>query len=510
MDVVRGSVFCRFWAPLWGWYEHSLLAVVIRGLAAGIKNWCFGSAILSFAAREGRLTAAWKDSLICRLLMLLLNIPTRILQWIYQKGKDVFDSSLFARLAFSAVENTPLALGWLMLLFMVIPYEHWNNAYSFVGMILAFVMAVFAGMRRPGWKLEFAALGPWLVLFGAAVTVAWPLSAYPALSFRYLLFYLTCMLCVIVMVCTVETRAHLNRLLSVTCLALLVMSAYAFVQRVMGVEVIAAYVDLTVNEGMPGRVYAFYENPNAFAEVLLLLLPLAVAYTLSASGWAGRFLGFFSVAFGVGAMLMTYSRASWLGLVFAAFIFVLLWNRKLIPVGIVVVAAALPLLPDTVFNRILTIFNPQDSSTSSRFPLYYAAGEFLAQRPLLGAGLGADAVRAAINDLNLFHGADRFVHCHNIYLQVWCEAGLVGLIAFVGGILWSIKQGVKAVVKGLCHPQVRLAIIGGASALAGTMVCGIADYIWNYPRVMLIFWFVCGVLLAGVRLAAKAGEENIQ
>ena len=42
----------------------------------------------------------------------------------------------------------------------------------------------------------------------------------------------------------------------------------------------------------------------------------------------------------------------------------------------------------------------------------------------------------------------------------------------------------------------------------GTMVCGLADYIWNYPRVMLIFWFVCADL-AGIRLAARQdGEET--
>ena len=112
-------------------------------------------------------------------------------------------------------------------------------------------------------------------------------------------------------------------------------------------------------------------------------------------------------------------------------------------------------------------------------------------------------MRQAIDDLNLFHGHDRFVHCHDIYLQVWCETGLVGLITFVGGIFWTLKRGCQAAARALCHPVVRMAVIGGVAALAGTMVCGIADYIWNYPRVMLIFWFVCAVALAGIRLAAR-------
>jgi hypothetical protein len=46
-----------------------------------------------------------------------------------------------------------------------------------------------------------------------------------------------------------------------------------------------------------------------------------------------------------------------------------------------------------------------------------------------------------------------------------------------------------------------MVVIGAISALLGTMVCGLADYIWNYPRVMLIFWFVCAIALSALRLA---------
>ena len=117
-------------------------------------------------------------------------------------------------------------------------------------------------------------------------------------------------------------------------------------------------------------------------------------------------------------------------------------------------------------------------------------------------------MRQAINDLNLFHGHDKFVHCHNIYLQVWCETGLLGLVSFAGGIFWTVKKGAKAALQAVCTPSVRLLVIGGASALMGAMLCGMADYIWNYPRVMLIFWFVCALTLAGIRLAAREETES--
>ena len=286
------------------------------------------------------------------------------------------------------------------------------------------------------------------------------------------------------------------------------MSLYGLYQRIQGVEVNPSYVDMTLNEDMPGRVAGFFDNPNTFGEVLLLLIPVAVAYLLCTRSWAGRLLGLLSVGTGCMAMAMTYSRASWVGLALAAVVFVVLWNSKLIPLGIVVALLGLSLLPDTVFHRILTIFNTSDTSTNSRFPLYRAAAAFLKQRPVLGAGLGSDAVRQAISDLNLFHGKDHFVHCHNICLQVWCETGLVGLISFVGGILWTAKRGAKAVFHKQCQPVVRMTVIGGVSALLGAMLCGMADYLWNYPRVMLIFWFVCALALAGIRLAGQAQADE--
>ncbi len=510
MEVVQTSVLCRWLMPLCLFlksrFDESLLAALSHKVAAFWRNAAKESRIVHALVREGTLSKAFQDSVLCAVLMAIINLPVRFFQWLYQKWTAVFEHSVVSQIGFAVVEQTPLAVAWLMLLVMVIPYEQWSNSYSFLGFAVCIVLAVMAGMRKKSYRLDLVSIGPWLVAFAGLVMVAWPLSVYSSQSKRFLVFHLTCMLCVLILVSTVEHWEQLSRLLSASSVALLVMSLFAFYQRIQGVEVNPSFVDMNLNKGMPGRVFSFYENPNAFGEVLLMLIPLAVALMLCSKGWAGRFLGFFGAMSGCVAMAMTYSRAGWVGLAFAAFLFVLFWKRNLVPFGIFVAVLGLAFLPDTIFNRILTIFDSSDTSTSSRFPLYQAAGEFLKIRPLRGAGLGTDAVRAAISDLNLFHGHDRFVHCHNIYLQVWCETGLLGLIAFLGGVFGTAKRGMKAVSKATCHPVVRLTVVGGVAALMGTMLCGIADYIWNYPRVMLIFWFVCGITLAGIRLAGRESE----
>ena len=79
-------------------------------------------------------------------------------------------------------------------------------------------------------------------------------------------------------------------------------------------------------------------------------------------------------AFGVGAAAlgMTYSRASWVGMACAMVVMVFLWKPKLIPAFAALCIVCIPLLPDTIWNRILTITNPKDTSTASRLPLYKA------------------------------------------------------------------------------------------------------------------------------------------
>ena len=94
MEVVRSSVLCTWLAPLWHWlrerYEYSLLAKILRGIALGWRRAYHGSAVVGFLSREGVLTRAWPESVLCRVLTFLISIPTILLQKLYAVGQDVF------------------------------------------------------------------------------------------------------------------------------------------------------------------------------------------------------------------------------------------------------------------------------------------------------------------------------------------------------------------------------------------------------------------------------------
>lgn len=499
MSLFRESFLCRLLLAFWTLYLNSGLCRLIRRL----ENWCGRqvetSCLLRPLCREGVVARGWPDSCLCRLLNFIADLPARLLRWIYGLLRPTLEDSFFARLAFSIGDSTAAALSWLILFLWVIPYDYWNNAYSLIVFVFLLVLFHAGAMHRHSWRLDMRHIGFYpLVVFGAMI-LAVVFSHVRVLSGRFIVYHISAALCVLVTVSAVQHIRDLERIVAGAGGCVLVSSAYGVIQRIQGVEVNASYVDLKLNEGMPGRVFSFYENPNTFAEVLLLLLPLVLALALSAKRIRWRLVWGAVFVVGSAAMAMTYSRASWVGFACALVVMVFLWRPRLLPLFLLLCCLAVPLLPDTVWNRILTIGNTSDSSTASRFPLYEAALRVIQRSPVSGAGLGTAAVQSYIKRYSLYKGIAPFVHAHNFYLEVWIEAGLLGVVSFVAAMLWNIKRAAHT-VRHCPDSAARTITCGAAAALCGSMVCGLADYLWNYPRVMCIFWFVFAVALSGVKL----------
>ncbi len=502
MNVIKESLIGRLILWFWCAYNESTFQ---RGMDRFWRT-CRESALVSGLLRECALTRAWEDSFTCRALNWLLNLPANLLHKLYCALKSVMDKSFFATLAFNMGDEAAIAASWLMALIMVIPYERWNNAYSFVGFFLVLLLVIAGGMRRKELRLDMKLVNPYLVLFAGAVVFSAVFSRYVGLSSRFLLYHATCMLCVVVTVSAVKTATHLIRLAGGAAMGVLGTSLYGVYQRIQGVEVNESYVDMKLNAGMPGRVFSVFDNPNAFGEVLVILLPVVLALVFCSKHFVSRVaaLGVFCV--GALALVMTYSRAGWVGFAFSLVVFVFLWDIRFVPICAVLALCALPLLPATVLNRISTITNLSDSSTSSRFPLYAATIDLIKKSPVRGAGLGTAAVQKFIADHRLYYAPAPFVHAHDIYLQVWAETGLVGILTFVAGMWSCVRGGICAVANTKCH-EARLITVGSVAALCGAMVCGIADYLWNYPRVMCIFWFLIALILAGIKTCKTEGEK---
>ncbi|MCX4370694.1 MAG: O-antigen ligase family protein [Dysosmobacter sp.] len=504
MTFIRESALFHLWLYLLALYDSSTLHRLLTRAGSWCSRQINASRLLAPLCREGCVARAWPESLLCRALNFLVNLPLLLLQKLYTLLSPILEDSFFARFVFTLGDKTPSVQFWLILVMWSIPFSRWNNAYSLAAFFLLLLLFHAGAMRRREYRIALERVGFYPLLLFGSIFLAVVFSRLRSSSARFLVYHISAALCVIVTVSAVRHVEDLKRLAAGAAGCALTSSLYGIYQRSQGVKVNPSNVDLrlALNVGMPGRVDSIFDNANTFAEVLVLLLPLTLALALCSKKLLGKAMAFCAFSLGVVALGMTYSRASWVGFACALTVMIFLWKPKLIPAFALFCCLAVPLLPTTIWNRILTIGNLSDASTLSRIPLYEGTLRLIKASPISGAGLGTAAVQRYLSFHNLYRGDFPYVHAHNFYLQVWAEAGILGIISFLAAMLWGVKQAART-VRHCESSAARTITCGAAAALCGIMVCGLADYPWNYPRVMCIFWFVFAMALAGINLCSK-------
>ena len=280
-------VLYTFWLWLEGAWRQSFVGCQVTRFLGWLSRKWERSFLVHLFYDESRLSRLWPESLLRRLMDVVLNLPLYVIQWIYKLLRRPFDESFFATLAFEIGKEAFVAAGWFIAAILCIPYKYWNNAYSVL--LFAFVLClIFLGsMNDLKVRLSTRSFGPYLPFFFFAVVVAVPLSDYPNLSGRYLVYHISCILVVLALVNAVSNSAQLLRLGGGLGLGILAAAGYGIYQGVViGVDVNPSYVDLSVNADMPGRVSSYFENPNALGELLLLGLPILVALVFTSRKWA--------------------------------------------------------------------------------------------------------------------------------------------------------------------------------------------------------------------------------
>ena len=88
-------------------------------------------------------------------------------------------------------------------------------------------------------------------------------------------------------------------------------------------------------------------------------------------------------------------------------------------------------------------------------------------------------------------------HAHNMYLEIWLETGLFGFLSIVTLYFSTLKNTLLSALRG--DRNFRYAAMTVFSTLFGMFFIEMVEYIWFYPRVMLVFWSVLGLAWALLR-----------
>jgi len=245
------------------------------------------------------------------------------------------------------------------------------------------------------------------------------------------------------------------------------------------------------NDIEPKRALSFFEYPNAYAlfiaPALAYLLPgvLEMIKALSKDNWKNYVYPLFAWSFGVIGFILSLSRGGWLGLAAASLLAVILiGNKRLkyLTVLVVVAASIIVCVTPNLRYRIVLPFLGEKSAVS-RVSLWDTAKKMIQDDPILGKGLLGYSQNFA--EYNTDPGLLHHKYPHNIWLTLWVDTGILGLLSFSIILIWLAVNGLRKRTV-----RYKLGILFFVVALA---FHGLVDVPYFKNDLAVFFWLVLSV-----------------
>ena len=320
-------------------------------------------------------------------------------------------------------------LGWFWIAYMVPHALTWGFGRN---LPLAALVggATLAGFfftkdRRPlprSWTVFL------LLLFSAHITLSSALSYDPGLAWMKWNSVAKMLLMTLVAICLFQDGTRLRYLYLVPALGLgfYGLKGGLFVLRAGG-----AY-------RLDGPERSFFADNNTYGLALAMVLPLLLYLARDEPRrWLKRLMRVM-FATTVVAILFTYSRGAFVGLVviLGVLIWRSPWRLRFGAVVLVTALIAVPLLPDRLKDRINSISDQEfaetrDNSTTGRIEAWQTAWRIASAHPFFGEGFKA----LWSTDLwNTYYGRNYLAvrDVHSLYFEILSEHGILGFLIYVG------------------------------------------------------------------------------
>lgn len=260
-------------------------------------------------------------------------------------------------------------------------------------------------------------------------------------------------------------------------------------------------------------------DPNFFAQILVVLVPVGLTLAAESKGLRGRLLALAATGLILAGAVLTYSRGGAVAL--GCVILLTLVSRRVRPrqvaLGVLAVVLVLVATPPEFLRRLGTIgeilpggeevLDP-DSSFQERKLYALTAWAMFLDHPVLGVGPGnytvhydryADVVGFSARD---YETPGEVHYPHNLYLEIAAESGLVGLALFAAAA--------AAAFAGLRRSRAVLRARGDtvsadlAKAFEAALVGYLVSSVFLHGHFLRYLWLLFG-FAAALRLMAGQG-----
>ncbi len=375
-----------------------------------------------------------------------------------------------------------------------------------LSLLCLFSMIVHSVIQKD-FKWKFDGIGFLIIAFIAVYLVAAITSFAMVKSLSIWAIYVVFMTMYFVIINSVNSKRILKNLLVCFVMSGFLVCLYGLAQYLFGWDTNQAWMDEEMFEDIKMRIYSTLGNPNVLGEYILLVLPVSIGLMWTRRRAAAKivYAGISAIMFL--ALILTFSRGCWIGILFAAAIFITFAAGKLWGLGLAALPVIPIVLPESIINRFLSIGDMKDSSTSYRVYIWMGTLAMMRDFWISGIGMGQEA----FTQVYPFYSYNGIVapHSHNLFLQILVESGIAGIVIFLLIALFFFRRMMAGYGMGGGKGSEMSTIITAISAgVCGFLLQGMFDNCFYNYRVMLVFWCVLAMGRACVYISERGEVPN--
>lgn len=398
------------------------------------------------------------------------------------------------------VEKYPILIMLPIVLVPVLP-EYLAPIMALAAFSLA---CIDAGHR--GEQLQIGKVGKVVLLYMAWTVLGVIYSSHPLNTLATSAMWAVMFLLYVAVTTVIHTKERLEQLMALVSLTVGVVGFIATVQYVLhmalGVTVPTAfwepidnafyqYFPIKLDFHVPGafRTSGTFNNPNIMAEYLVMAIPFTCYYAFSKDRTPMKLAARVALVFGIAGVAVSLCRGAYLALLVMCGV-VAIFRSKRMPALLLAGCSAMSFVPESVFNRFLSI-GSSDGSITNRLLMWQEALVKIAQRPIFGYGAGVSNTTDMLLAINL-----DAPHMHNVYLQLLIEGGFPSLICLGAMAFMVLRHSMDM------HIRLRGRAFGVAliAFVAGAATCGLFDFLFMTPKLVGFFLIALGIADAGAKV----------
>ena len=313
---------------------------------------------------------------------------------------------------------------------------------------------------------------------------------------QYLLWYF-------VAINLIRDKLVAKRILNILLWTTVLISFHGIYQYVVGVEIPTSWYDSRFETSVTTRVFSIIGSPNILGSLLVLMIPINLAFVINEQRWVKKLLYFGGLLAMILCLVFTLSRGAWLAFALAALIYAIIKDKRLLiplAVGGAIIMLAVPQIGD----RIAYMLSPQymeSSARGGRIARWTMAIEAIKANPWFGEGIGRFGGATAMRHI------PGSLYTDNFYLKTLAEMGIVGFTAFIYLLYRGCIEAAR-VLRQLKEGQDRELFnlgVGIFTGLIGVLAHNGVENVFEVPMMSSYFWLLLAMIISFRYMGVKAG-----